>query len=105
MPIHAGSEGLFSGKQLSLSDKPESKAAKGAFIDQLNVIGESEQEDNPFTKKKKRFRKAVLQTLICPAGDINFTIVSFEVDLVFAPQVFYCFDLSSSQDERGPPSA
>jgi len=101
--IHAESECIFSPQQFSVLNKLKGCVIQNLPISHACTVDMGDSNDNPYSKKRKRGKKAILQTLISSAGTFFLKIVSFEIELVYSPALFYFFQPDFAHGERGPP--
>ena len=102
--IQAKSEPLFSAEQVSTFSKLSNGFTQDISAINLSSIDSGDSGDSPTSKKRKRRKKAVVPVVIPAPSESLLIIVTFEIELVCSPRIFYCFRPDFAHGERGPPS-
>ncbi|MES2286741.1 MAG: hypothetical protein V4547_13715 [Bacteroidota bacterium] len=103
-PIHAESVQIFKAQYTSELNRSEKGSIQKTPALSLNIVDSKESDHNPFSKKRKRAKKGLSPIFFCLADQVQLKIIFFEIELVYAPQVFHFSQLHHAYGERGPPT-
>lgn len=101
---HSETVQIFPVQHTSQLNKSEKKCIQKVYSLSSSIIASNESDHNPFSKKTKKGKKGLISIFYSPTNQLNFKIISFEVELVYFPQVFYFFRPHFTSGERGPPA-
>ena len=102
--IHAEQGQTFAFQVFSLLNKSDKTFSEKPSSYNLSTVDSGDSDHNPFSKKRKRGKRAIKPILICVANEPHFIIIAFEIDLVCSPQTYYFFRPYFVHWERGPPA-